>query len=194
MARRGRALRPESIDQLIDKKISSRNKGSSANNSLSQTKTRRNKPAPSNQSVGVAASYQKPRKPSKQDQLKKSLGLEASEDESQMMIIDWAKLQRWKGRPIAEYLHHSPNGGKRGIREASRFKMMGTRAGFPDLMLLIPVEPFHALFIELKTSTGKVSVVQKDYHRLLNEQGYRVEECYSTDSAINVIRNYLGLK
>lgn len=191
MTSRGRGLRLQSIDEMVDKKLQKQPAGKSAKNSLSRGNTRRKTgTTPAN----TKPAYEKPRRPSKQDQLKKALGLEASEDESQMMILDWAKLQRWKGRPIADYLHHSPNGGKRGIREAARFKAMGTRAGFPDLVLLIPAEPFHALFIELKTSTGTVSVVQKDYHRLLTEQGYRVEECYSTESAINVIKNYLGLK
>lgn len=191
-------IKPESAIELIDKKLQGQNKTNGSKNSLSRSRTRSKGTAISSSTIlkptDNKLGYEKPRKPSKRDKLRHALGLEASEDESQMMIIDWAKLQRWKGRPISEYLHHSPNGGKRGIREAARFKMMGTRAGFPDLMLLIPIEPFHALFIELKTSVGTVSVVQKDYHRLLNEQGYRVEECYSTESAINVIKNYLGLK
>lgn len=189
MGSRGKSFRFASIDDLLEQKKKGA-KGS--NNSLSLSKTTGNK---SGRSEGITKFVlEKPEKKTKKQRQRGLFGLEPTEDESQILILKWAKLQRWKSRFIADYIHHSPNGGKRNVIEARRFKLMGTKAGFPDLFLPIAIEPFNGLFIELKTSKGTVSATQRDYHPLLIEEGYRVEVCYSADGAINLIKNYLGLK
>src|SRR5690606_17520809 len=50
--------------------------------------------------------------------------------------------------------HHSPNGGHRDIREAAKFKRLGTSAGFPDLELPYARKGYHGLYIELKRVKG----------------------------------------
>lgn len=126
-----------------------------------------------------------------------------SEDSEQMAIIKWASWQKWADGKLADYLHHSPNGGKRHITTATRFKAMGTKAGFPDLFLFIPCGGYHGLFIELKTpkgktkdgktrQAGKVSDLQQTMIDRLNAQGYKAVVAYGATGAIDEIKAYLG--
>lgn len=201
--KRSRVLRPSSMEELLksrEKNIKANRSAGQAKsgesvNSLSLKNKQPKKKSPNTTpSPGIGLTVDKPRRQTPKERERTMLGLEPSEDESQMCVIDWAKVQRWKNRFIADYLHHSPNGGKRGKAEAGRFKAMGTRAGFPDLFLPIAIEPFNGLFIEMKAGRGTVIASQKAYHPLLIEEGYRVETCYSAEGAINLIKNYLGLK
>jgi hypothetical protein len=61
--------------------------------------------------------------------------------------------------PLALWFH-VPNGGGRSKAEAGIMKAMGARAGVPDLIFLLPSEPWRAA-IELKTDTGKLSAAQR---------------------------------
>ena len=110
------------------------------------------------------------------------------EDNLQMMCVRWFSLQYPKCAPL---LHHSPNGGKRNLKEAARFKAMGVRAGFPDLALYIASGGYHALFIELKSDTGRQTAIQKDMEQLLKAQGYKYVVVRSVDEFINEIETYL---
>lgn len=88
----------------------------------------------------------------------KRIGL--SEDEVQTVVMNWSKRQKFKGRPLFDYIHHSPNGGKRAAKvgssgkryspEASKFKRMGVKAGYPDLIIDIARGAYHGLRIEIK--------------------------------------------
>lgn len=102
---------------------------------------------------------------------------------------------RWFGYQYPEYallLHHSPNGGLRNPREAKRFKAMGTRAGFPDLVLLVPSGSLHGLFIEMKSRNGKQTVSQKEYQRLVEANGYRYEVANSFETFMDIVEKYLS--
>jgi hypothetical protein len=73
-----------------------------------------------------------------------------------------------------------PNGGSRGIREASRFKAEGVSAGVPDLFV-----PAWSLWVEMKRQKGgTVSAEQKDWHQYLLEIGDTVMVCRGCDDAI----------
>lgn len=110
------------------------------------------------------------------------------EDRLQMMCVRWFSLQYPR---MARLLHHSPNGGWRTRAEAALFKAMGTRAGFPDLILLVPRGGFHALMIEMKTRRGRQSEEQREYQRLVEVMGYRYEVCRSFDGFRDIIEDYL---
>lgn len=127
-----------------------------------------------------------------------------SEDSEQMAIIKWASWQKWADGKLADYLHHSPNGGARSGREGANFKRMGTKAGFPDLFLFIPHRGYHGLFIELKRpksktadgkhkQAGKVSDLQQTMIDRLNAMGYKAVVAYGANGAIDEIKGYLGL-
>lgn len=110
------------------------------------------------------------------------------EDNIQIACVRWFTLQYPE---IAGLLHHSPNGGKRNAREAARFKQMGVRPGFPDLILLKPSGGFHFLCIELKTATGKQSEYQKEYQRLVESIGGKYVICRSFDDFRKEVISYL---
>jgi hypothetical protein len=90
-----------------------------------------------------------------------------SEELEQMHVVAWFK--REYGVDDAEALHHSPNGGHRHKATAARIKYMGTRRGFPDLVLYLPIGGWIGCVIELKpTDSGNdTSTEQKIWlHRL----------------------------
>lgn len=121
------------------------------------------------------------------------IGMNPTEDQEQQAVINACSDIPYKGKTIADYIHHSPNGGKRGKREAHEFKKAGTKAGFPDLVLPIARQGFHGLYIEMKSLTGSVSAIQREYMQQLKDENYRVEVCKGAKSAIDVILDYLSM-
>lgn len=111
------------------------------------------------------------------------------EEDLQIQCVRWFSLQYQK---LALLLHHSPNGGRRTALEAARFKMMGTRKGFPDLVLLFPNARHHALFIELKSRKGVQRPSQKAMQSALEQVGYRYEVVRSFAEFQDCIRRYLA--
>ena len=89
-------------------------------------------------------------------------------------------------------LHHSPNGGKRSESEAARFKAMGTRKGFPDLILALPCNGYHGAFFELKSEKGKTSKEQEVYLALLKKQGYMTFVTRSYEDFDNQLKEYFN--
>ena len=111
-----------------------------------------------------------------------------AEDDLQMQCVRWFRLQFPQ---LARLLHHSPNGGRRDAREGARFKQMGTQAGFPDLILLVAAKGYHALFIELKSATGRQEASQKEYQALVEAQGYRYVIVRTLDQFRAAVNEYL---
>ena len=112
------------------------------------------------------------------------------EDNIQIACVQWFSLQF---PDLALLLHHSPNGGKRNAMEAARFKKLGTRAGFPDLILLLPSSGFHALLIEMKTEQkgSKQTDNQIAYEEAARRNGYKYVVCRSFDEFNREIKEYL---
>lgn len=106
----------------------------------------------------------------------------------QMACVRWFSLQF---PDLAMLLHHSPNGGRRNLREAARFKAMGTRAGFPDLILLLPTKLHHALFIEMKTATGRQQPTQKVFQKKVEAHGYKYIIVRSIEQFIEEVKKYV---
>lgn len=112
-----------------------------------------------------------------------------AEDDLQMQCVRWFRLQFPQ---LSRLLHHSPNGGRRDAREGARFKKMGTQPGFPDLILLVASQDYHALLIELKTRTGRQQESQKEYQRLIEAQGYRYLIVRSLEQFQQEVNTYLS--
>lgn len=101
---------------------------------------------------------------------------------------------RWFGLQYPEYallLHHSPNGGYRTAYEGKAFKSMGTRAGFPDLIFLLPRGKHPFLCIEFKTDKGRQTESQKAYQSAVESVGAVYAVCRSFDEFKTTIENYL---
>lgn len=115
------------------------------------------------------------------------------EDNEQISLFDWAALQSGKC-PELKLLFHIPNGGKRNAREGARFKRMGVKPGVPDLFLPVPRGKYHGLFIELKSSNGKLTDYQRHWLQDLAASGYAACVCFGFDEAKNDILKYLDEK
>lgn len=115
--------------------------------------------------------------------------------EQETLIIHATLLLRERGYD-ERLLFAIPNGGTRSNKiEAANMKRGGVRAGIPDLMLAVPSQGFHGLFIEMKKRHGgTVSKAQKEVIPLLSAQGYRCEICRGFDEALGVLKEYLGIK
>lgn len=81
----------------------------------------------------------------------------ASEHVEQRCFVEWVRLKH------GVRIFAIPNGGKRGKMEAMRLVVEGVSAGVPDLFV-----PEWLLWVEMKTKTGIVSAVQKDWIAYLN--------------------------
>ncbi len=112
---------------------------------------------------------------------------ERSEDVEQIIAV--AELKR---RSIP--LHHSPNGGRRDIAEAAKFKRMGVSPGFPDLFIPRARKGYHGLYIELKKVGGGngLSKAQEVWRDLLIAEGYAWYQANGAAECIKIVLEYLG--
>jgi hypothetical protein len=68
---------------------------------------------------------------------------------------------------------------------------MGTRAGFPDLILLYPASGYPYLAIEMKALAGKQTDYQKEYQKIVETTGAKYIICRSLDDFQKEIKDYL---
>lgn len=111
--------------------------------------------------------------------------------EEENMQIDCVKWFDYQYPKLKLNLFHSPLGGKRDKREAARFKAMGARKGFPDLLLLYPNKFYPCMGIELKTESGRQSEEQKEYQRIFEIIGAKYIVVRSLEEFIAEVNNYL---
>mgnify|MGYP003408781518 FL=1 len=112
---------------------------------------------------------------------------EAAEQEN---VIKWARDNE-KTYPFLWMLHSSLNGVKLSKMQAGKAKASGMLSGVPDLFLPVKNNNFVGLYIEMKSTKGRVSVEQSRYLKCAAENGYSVVVCYSAVDAINTIKSYL---
>lgn len=113
------------------------------------------------------------------------------EDQEQKLVIQWARIQS-RAIPELELLYHIPNESKRPVVTAAYLKSMGMLPGIPDLCLPVPRGKYAALYIEMKSDSGRVSDQQKDIICKLGQAGNCAIICRSADGAIAAIRQYLA--
>jgi len=105
----------------------------------------------------------------------------------QERVIKWARDNE-NNYPFLWLLHSSLNGVKLSKNQAGRAKTQGMLSGVPDLFLPVPKKGFHGLFIEMKSQQGRVSVSQSRFLSVTNELGYQSIVCYSSEDAIEKIK------
>ena len=108
------------------------------------------------------------------------------EDSIQKAIVKWFDYQHPE-----KLLIHIPNGGKRNVAEAAKFKSMGVRAGVSDLQLIYPVGRFHGAFIEVKSPKGTVSYKQREFMEQVHLQGYAIAVVRSVEEFMKFVEAYL---
>ena len=91
-------------------------------------------------------------------------------------------------------LNASINGVRLSIGQAVKCKKAGMKAGYPDVNLPVARQGFNQLYIEMKrTEGGKLNKDQIVWHKLLRDEGNRVEVCRGWHEAKDVLINYLTL-
>ena len=112
------------------------------------------------------------------------------ETQEQLALMHWARLYQGD-YPALMLLCHIPNGGKRNIAEAVKFKAMGVRAGMPDLFLPWAAHGFHGWFCEMKAPGGRIRPVQREVIKELRERGYCAFVCEGWLAAATSLQLYL---
>jgi hypothetical protein len=88
--------------------------------------------------------------------------------------------------------YHIPNGGRRNLIEAMKFKRMGVKAGIPDICIPVARSGHHGLYIELKRKEkGVISENQQYWLDELKRQGYDVFVAQGAEALIQYVKNYL---
>ncbi len=67
----------------------------------------------------------------------------------------------------------------------------GLLSGMPDLFIAEAKNGFNGMFLEMKTTKGKESELQKRLRKRLNDKGYLVYVANSHEMAIDLINQYL---
>lgn len=102
---------------------------------------------------------------------------------------------RWFSYQYPHYammLHHSPNGGYRTAAEGRIFKAMGTRAGFPDLILCVKNRHYGCLMIEMKAEGGRQSEAQKEIAKICINVGNLYVVCKDFTTFAKTVKEYLN--
>ncbi len=85
-----------------------------------------------------------------------------------------------------DYAMSVPNEAKRSMALASRLKAMGMRSGVSDLVVLLPGGK--AVFMEVKTATGKQSENQKRFQARVESLGFAYCIARSQQDALSFLR------
>ena len=85
-----------------------------------------------------------------------------------------------------------PNGGHRDKVTAAKMKWEGVLAGVADLILLKSNTRYGALLIEMKTRTGRQADTQREWQRLIEQDGYKYVVCRSLDDFMREVNDYLS--
>lgn len=116
-----------------------------------------------------------------------------SEATEQERVIAWCAFNAAR-HPELDLIYHVPNGGSRNQIEAANLKRQGVKAGVPDLELPVALNGYHGLFIEMKYGKNKTTEKQDWWLERLTKQGYKTAVCYGADEAIEILKEYIGMK
>ena len=89
------------------------------------------------------------------------------ESENQQAYFKWARLH-----PLARLAFAIPNGGARSKVTAAILKAEGVLAGVPDILVPVPINGHHGLFIEFKHGSNKPSPEQQEFLDRMCGWGY----------------------
>lgn len=104
--------------------------------------------------------------------------------------INCVKMFRLMYPKLKWRLFSIPSGGYRNAITASILKAEGLLPGVSDLVLMIPKNRFGAMFIEIKTTTGRLSDYQVQFIKEMQKDYYCVV-CRTVEHFLSEIENYL---
>ncbi len=120
-------------------------------------------------------------------------GPKVSETHIQQAVIRWWRDHCQDWLIDEELLMAIPMQARRTARNGARMKAEGSRPGTPDLLLHVPRGDCCSLWIEMKSSTGKLSESQKLMLKRLTAIGAATVVCRSAMEAQAAITAYLNL-
>jgi hypothetical protein len=120
--------------------------------------------------------------PQKRDEFKPYVGSEDNFQKAVARYLD-AKGLLW---------FHCPNGGRRYKGDGAKLKVMGVKAGIPDIMILEARKNCYGFAIELKVGNNKCSPEQNEMRRHFIAANWHVLVSYSLDQVIYEIDKYLS--
>lgn len=88
---------------------------------------------------------------------------------------------------------HPPNGGLRSKTSAIKFKLIGTRAGVPDLLIFDKKGKYNGMAIEFKIGKNVVQPAQLSWLEKLRARGWFTCVCYDIEEAIKHTEYYFNL-
>ncbi len=115
------------------------------------------------------------------------------ESKAQQAVVKWFDLHACEWNLEPELLMAFPLQGKRSKASGGRLKAEGMRKGTLDLQLCVPRGDCCSLWIEMKSSTGKLSESQKLMLKRLTAIGAATVVCRSAMEAQAAITAYLNL-
>lgn len=91
----------------------------------------------------------------------------------QCACINWLK-SNWPG--LLNKFTATVGGARlaNGPKSYKKLEVMGYLKGVPDVLIFSARGPYHGLFVEFKTPTGRFQQSQLEVHRALREEGYLV--------------------
>ena len=107
----------------------------------------------------------------------------------QCACIQWFRYQYPHMR---HNLFAIPNGGRRDKTTAAKLKAEGVLAGVADLILLKSNAYYGALLIEMKTRVGRQADTQREWQKLIENDGYHYVVCRSLDDFMREVNQYLS--
>src|SRR5271157_2297726 len=108
------------------------------------------------------------------------------EQQQQIYLFKWASTMEQKYQCL-KYMFHIPNGGARNKITGRNLKLAGVKKGVPDICLPVAKGKYHALYIEMKSEKGEISIDQSEFIMVLRGNGYRVDICFSWNQAAQTI-------
>jgi hypothetical protein len=85
---------------------------------------------------------------------------------------------------------HPHNEGRRTAYERYKFKLLGAKAGVPDIVILEAKKNYYGLFIELKSEKGKLTDNQENFIMELRYRNYYAAVCHNFEEAKKIIDWY----
>ena len=109
-----------------------------------------------------------------------------TESQEQKQLIQWCRTD-----PRLQYLFHIPNESVGGQGWIVRNQQLGVKSGVPDLFYPVPLQGYHGMFIEMKTSKGRLSATQKKWIEALTALGYKCVVARGWEEARDALMDYL---
>lgn len=92
---------------------------------------------------------------------------------------------------VYEMTYAVPNG-RTSAKEGAKYKRLGAKAGYPDVNVDYPVEPYHGLRIEFKRRDGGVlSESQELWLEKLSKKGYAACVACGWEEGKKILEDYL---